>query len=157
LGFVNLVAELHAIAAALRHAGIRYAVCGGIAVTIHHATRTTKDIDLLVAEQDIPHILDVLRPLGYIFAALPLIFEAGTARERRIQRVSKIEGGHHLCVDLIIADALFAGLLDDIVEVELPEGPLVVVSRAGLTTMKRLAGRPQDLADLELLLQDDND
>jgi len=152
---VNLVAELHAIAAALRDAGIRYAVCGGIAVTVHGATRTTKDIDLLVTEQDIPRILEVLRPLGYVFAALPLTIEAGTARERRIQRVSKIQGGQHLCLDLIIADASFAGLLDDTVEVELPDGPLVVVSRAGLATMKRLAGRPQDLIDLQLLESDD--
>lgn len=152
---MNLVTELHAIAAALRNAGIRYAVCGGIAVTIHSTPRTTKDIDLLIAEQDIPRILDLLRPLGYMFVALPLTFESGTPRERRIQRVSKIEGGHHLCVDLIIAGASFAGLLDDTVEVELPEGPLVVISRAGLTMMKRMAGRPQDLTDLELLEGED--
>jgi hypothetical protein len=100
-------------------------------------------------------ILEALRPLGYVFVALPLHFEAGTPRERRIQRVSKIEGGHHLCVDLIIADASFAGLLEDTVDVELSEGPLVVVSRAGLTKMKRLASRPQDLVDLELLEDED--
>jgi hypothetical protein len=100
-------------------------------------------------------ILEALRPLGYVFVALPLHFEAGTPRERRIQRVSKIEGGHHLCVDLIIADASFAGLLEDTVDVELSEGPLVVVSRAGLTKMKRLASRPQDVVDLELLEDED--
>ncbi len=32
-----------------------------------------------------------------------------------------------------------------------------VVSRAGLTTMKRLAGRPQDLADLAALGEDGED
>lgn len=51
---MDLVAELHAIAAAIGGAGLRYAIVGGLAVTIHGAVRTTKDIDLLVVEQDIP-------------------------------------------------------------------------------------------------------
>ena len=38
LRHVNLVDELHAIAGVLRGLGIPYAVCGGIAVTIHGAT-----------------------------------------------------------------------------------------------------------------------
>ena len=51
---VNLVDELHAVTGVLRDAGIRHAVCGGLAVTLHGATRMTKDIDLLVAASDIP-------------------------------------------------------------------------------------------------------
>lgn len=78
-----------------------------------------------------------------------MTFESGTERECRVQRVSKLDADQHLCIDLTIAEAALAGLLDDTVEVELPEGPLVVVSLAGLMKMKRLIGRPQDLADLE--------
>lgn len=148
---MNLVDELHTITGALRDSGVRYAVCGGLAVTMHGAARTTKDIDLLVAERDLPRALELLRPLGYVFAALPLIFEAGTPRERRVQRVSKIADGEHLCVDLLVAEAVFAGLLDDTIEVQLPTGPLTVVSRAALIKMKQLAGRKQDLADLAKL------
>jgi hypothetical protein len=148
---VNLVDELYAITGVLRDAGVRYAVCGGLAVTMHGAARTTKDIDLLIAEQDIPRILELLRPLGYVFVALPLTFEADTPRERRVQRVSKVADGDHLCVDLLVAQNVFAGLLDDTIEVQLPAGSLTVVSRAALTQMKRLAGRKQDLADLEKL------
>ena len=154
---VNLVDELHAIAAALRSGGIGYAVCGGLAVTIYGATRTTKDIDLLVAAPDVARVLELLRPLGYVFAALPMTFDAGTPSERKVQRVSKLEGEHLLSVDLLIAEAAFAGMLDDTAEIELPEGTLVVVSRASLTTMKRLAGRPQDIADLERLETPDAD
>lgn len=148
---MNLVDELHAIAAALRAGGIRYAVCGGLAVTIHGATRTTKDIDLLIDEAALARALELVRPLGYTFAALPMSFEAGTPRERHVQRVSKIVEGRTLSVDFLLARAAFEGLLDDSREVVLPEGTLVVISRAGLETMKRLAGRPQDLADLERL------
>jgi hypothetical protein len=148
---MNLVDELHAITGVLRSAGIRHAVCGGLAVTLHGATRMTKDIDLLVDRTDVAQTLELLRPLGYVFAALPLTFEAGTARERHVQRVSKIEDGEHLCVDLLVADAVFAGLLDDTLEVRTPSGTLTVISRAGLIRMKQLAGRPQDVADLASL------
>lgn len=154
---MNLVDELRAVTAALRDAGIRHAVYGGLAVTLHGATRMTKDIDVLVEPQDVSRVLELLRPLGYVFAALPLTFESGTPRERHVQRVSKIDAGEHLCVDLIVADGVFAGLLDDTVEMRLAHGPMTVVSRAGLTKMKRLAGRPQDLADLAKLAGEDDD
>jgi hypothetical protein len=151
---VNLVDELHTIARTLHEAGIQYAVCGGLAVTIHGATRTTKDIDLLVAASEVPRILELVRRHGYLFAALPMTFEGGTPRERHVQRVSKIEGTEHLILDLIVADASLAGLLEGREEIALPEGPLAVVSRPTLLTMKRLAGRPQDLADLAALERD---
>lgn len=148
---MNLVDELYAITAALTAAGIRYAVCGGVAVTLYGATRSTKDIDLLILPEDVQRTLEVVRPLGYAFAALPMTFDAGTERERHVQRVSKIEGSEHLLLDLLVADAAFEGALDDRVEVQLPSGPMAVVSRAMLVRMKRLAGRAQDLADLEKL------
>lgn len=148
---MNLVDELHAIAAALAAAGVRYAVCGGIAVTAHGATRATKDIDILLPPDDLPRALEAVRPLGYVFAAILMTFDEGTARERHVQRVSKVVGHEHLLIDFLLADAAFAGALDDRIEVALPEGPLSLVSRATLVRMKRLAGRAQDLADLEKL------
>jgi hypothetical protein len=148
---MNLVDELYTITAALTAAGIRYAVCGGVAVTLYGATRSTKDIDLLILPGDVHRTLEVVRPLGYTFAALPMTFDAGTERERHVQRVSKIEGSEHLLLDLLLADAAFEGALDDRVEVQLPSGPMAVVSRSVLVWMKRLAGRAQDLADLEKL------
>jgi len=148
---MNLVNELYSVAAALTAAGVRYAVCGGVAVTLYGATRSTKDIDLLVLPADVPRALDAVRPLGYVFPAIPMTFDAGTERERHVQRVSKIEGNEHLLLDLMLATAAFEGALDDRVEVQLPTGPLVVVSRTMLIRMKRLAGRNQDLADLEKL------
>lgn len=148
---MNLVSELHTVAAALVRAGIRHAICGGVAVTIHGATRSTKDIDILIAPADVEKALDVVRAIGYRFAALPLVFDEGTARERHVQRVSKIEGGEHLVLDFLLEQNAFAGLLANPVEVVLPEGSLWVVPREVLLAMKRMAGRHQDLADLEKL------
>ncbi len=151
LSVMNLVDELQAIAAALTAAEIPYAVCGGIAVTVHGATRSTKDLDILVLPSDVARVLEVVRPLGYVFAALPMIFEEGTPRERHVQRVTKIVGKDHLLLDLLAAAGALAGTLEDRLEVRLEEGPLMVVSRETLIRMKRLAGRAQDLADLERL------
>jgi len=148
---MNLVDELYAIARTLKQAGIPYAVCGGVAVTMHGATRTTKDIDLLVPPEHVAAALEALRPLGYLFVALPMTFEARTPRERHVQRVTKVEGRQHLVVDLIEERGPFEGMLADRLAVELPEAEVQLVSRATLEKMKQLAGRPQDLADLAKL------
>ncbi len=148
---MNLVDELHAVAAALTAAGIRYAICGGIAVTIHGAIRSTKDIDVLIDPADVSRVLDVVRPLGYIFAALPMTFDEGSAAERHVQRVSKIVDRQHMLLDLLLADGVLATAMDDRIDVVLEAGPLSVVSLVTLKRMKQLAGRAQDLADLEKL------
>src|SRR5213079_210342 len=99
---VNIVDELHAVAAALRAAGVTYAVCGGIAVTAYGATRTTKDIDIVIARDSVGPTLAAVAPLGYTIPAGPMVFGAGTAHERHVQRVNKIVGSEHLVLDLLI-------------------------------------------------------
>lgn len=148
---MNLVDELHAIAAALRAAGVPYAVCGGIAVTAHGVTRSTKDIDIAIAREHLPAALAAVAPLGYTIPAGPMTFGAGTAQERHVQRVNKIVGSQHLVLDLLIAEAAYAGVLDDRIDVDLPAGTITFVSRETLLRMKRLAGRAIDLADIEKL------
>lgn len=148
---MNLIDELHAVASALHGAGIDYAVCGGIAVTIHGAVRTTKDIDILISQGDVSRVMDAVRPLGYAFAALPQTFDQGTDRERRLQRVTKVDGADHLILDLLISEAGYAGFLERRIDITLADGPLSVVSLDALLEMKRLAGRAQDLADIENL------
>jgi hypothetical protein len=148
---VNLVDELHAISTALVQSGVRHAVCGGVAVTVHGATRSTKDIDILIAPEDLGRAMDVVRPLGYAFAAFPMVFDEGTDRERKVQRVSKLLDGEHLVLDFLLAEASLRGFLEGCLKLELPQGPLLVVSREVLIRMKRQAGRAQDLADLEKL------
>lgn len=57
---MNIVDELHAIAAALHSAKIPYAVCGGIAVTAYGATRSTKDIDMAIAREHLAAALETV-------------------------------------------------------------------------------------------------
>jgi hypothetical protein len=63
--------RLRRVTAALDEAGIRYAVVGGNAVALWvakadpSATRTTKDVDLLVAQEDTERITDAMTSLGF--------------------------------------------------------------------------------------------
>jgi hypothetical protein len=153
---VNLVVELHAIAAAMRGAGVPFAVCGGIAVTGHGVARSTKDIDIAIAREHLSAALAAVAPLGYTIPAGPMTFGAGTAQERHVQGVNKIVGSQHLVLDLLITEAAYAGVLDDRIDVPLPAGTITFVSRETLLRMKRLAGRPIDVADIEKLEGDDD-
>ena len=148
---MKLVDELHAIAAALRSAGVRYAVCGGMAVNAHGAPRTTKDIDIVVAPEDFERVLEAVGPLGYKDRAEPRVFDAGTKRERVEHRVSKTDGPDCVTLDILLANAVLARALDDRLEMQLPQGPVTVVSRATLIRMKHISGRVQDLIDLSNL------
>jgi hypothetical protein len=148
---VNIVDELHAVTAALRASGILYAVCGGIAVTAYGVTRTTKDIDIAIARADVARALAAVAPLGYTIPAGPVTSGAGTPQERHVQHVNKIDGAQHLVLDVLIAEAAYAGVLDDRVDVDLPTGTITFVSRETLLRMKRRAGRAIDLADIEKL------
>ena len=147
---MNLVDELFAIARALDGAGIEYAVCGGIAVGLHGWVRTTKDIDLLIRPEDVARVLEAVHPLGFTMPALPMTFGAGTDAERHVQRVTKLDRDP-LTLDLLLADAAYEGLLEGRIAVTQPEGTIQLVSRDALLKMKRMAGRLQDLADIEHL------
>lgn len=148
---MNLVDELYAITRALEGAALAYAVCGGVAVTVYGVTRSTKDIDLLIDPATTHRVVEALRPLGYAFRALPQRFDEGTPNERRVERLTKVEGDDHLVVDLLQASHALAGMLDDAQAFDLPQGRIQVVAKANLIAMKRLSGRSQDLADIEAL------
>ncbi len=62
---LNLEAELEALADALNADGVDFAICGGIAVTIHGAPRFTKDIDLLVPPEAVGRVKEVAARLGF--------------------------------------------------------------------------------------------
>jgi len=150
---IDLVAELLALSDALERSGVRFAICGGLAVAIHGHVRATKDIDLLVHDADLQSALTTVAGLGFVLRAQPMTFGAGTEAERHVQRVSKRVDKELVTVDLICAEPAFVRVLDERERFERDGREISVVSRAGLIFMKRLAGRAQDLADIEALDQ----
>lgn len=132
--------------------GVDYALCGAIALAVHGKPRATTDIDVLVPQEHVDGALTALSAIGYDLRAAPMRFASGI----EVHRVSRVEGKELMTIDVLrvtpaVEDA-WRGR-----EAHSWDGRTVtVVSRAGLTAMKRLANRAQDRADLEALGEDDD-
>jgi hypothetical protein len=86
--------------------------------------------------------------------ALTLAFDAAGIKERavEIRRVSKIDDeGELLSLDLLLVTPQVWDVWDSRISMALAGNRYSIVSRDGLIKMKTLAGRSQDLADLERL------
>lgn len=147
----NLIDQLQEILAVFEAKEIEYALCGGIAVNIYGHPRTTRDIDFLVLGKDVERIYQALEDIGFVFRAGPMPFGVGSKNYREIYRISKPEGTTLLMVDLLIVTPVFEDVWQGKQRYEWRGQSLFVVSLEGLTKMKLLGGRYQDLADLENL------
>lgn len=154
---LDLKQELEGLVAALAAGSVPFAICGGIAVTIHGAPRLTDDLDLLVLAADVPAAKRVAATVGFDVPAAPMIFGRGTPTERTVHRVSKLDDGELLTLDLIVATGHLDEVWRDRILVEWEGRKVPVVSRSGLLTMKRIAGRPKDLLDIAALDAGDSD
>lgn len=144
----TLLDDFKAITSALNNAGIEYAVCGGWAMAIHGFPRGTIDIDLLIREVDLHHVIQIARDNGFDIEGLPLHFDI------EIRRISKIdpESGELVTLDLLlVSDDDQRDFWTDRVKIRWDHGETAVVSRESLIAMKQVAGRKQDLADIEKL------
>jgi predicted nucleotidyltransferase len=144
---VTLLEQLRAILAALDHAGIEYALVGGLAVAVWGAPRATQDIDLLVRPESVDAIVTAIEPLGFRFRALPMTFSDGM----QLQRVSKIEHGALLTVDLLLVDTNLEPIWESRRQLDVEGTPIWVISREALIQMKIAAGRTRDVQDVERL------
>jgi len=95
----DLYDELTAVIAALDSAGVDYAVCGGLAMSIWAFPRATEDIDLLIEESSLLIVEEIGASLGYTIKARPMNFGAIAIRQ-----ISKIDpdGGDVLMLDLLL-------------------------------------------------------
>ena len=146
---VDLYEELRSIAGALDAAGVRYALVGGVAVSIYATPRATEDIDVLVSSDDIEPAIAALSPLGFRAPGPPFAVAGGRLR---IARVLKVDGADLLPVDLLApVDPALMPLLADRVVHDVGGRPVAVVGLASLRVLKRLRRSPQDMADLDAL------
>lgn len=147
---LDIIAELEGLVDALAAARIDYALCGGLALGILGHPRMTKDIDLLVRSEDVQRALQVATKRGFDVPARPMVFKAGQPDEHRMHRLSKLDPDSNalLPVDFLVVMPVFETVWAGRVELPRRDGTIWVVSREGLATMKRLAGRPQDLVDI---------
>jgi len=140
----SILANAKLVLLALNRTGVRYALCGGLAMAVHATPRATKDIDILIAsEDDLAAIDAALTHEGWISTSNPIDFPDGFRLHRRIRFVD----GRSLILDLLIAppgDDLLAGRFLG----HFDGCAAWVIGRDALIRMKRSAGRPRDLADI---------
>lgn len=156
-GGMDLRDELLGLVDCLTAKGLDYAVCGGIALAIHGYPRFTKDIDVLVRREQLEQVLAAIAPLGFDLDSGNLPFDSGTPNAREVRRITKVEGGEVLALDLLLVSPVLEPAWRSRGTFEWQERRLQVVSREGLAEMKRLAGREQDLLDATKLESTDDE
>lgn len=150
---LDLIDEFEKVVRASETEGIDYAVCGGLAMTIHGHVRATVDIDLLIDAVDLTRALTITRACGFDIPARKMVFGLRTGTPREVQRISKLDPDTNelLSVALLVVGPGHEEVWQSRTTMPWKDTTIRVVSRDGLATMKRIAGRPQDLADLAKL------
>jgi predicted nucleotidyltransferase len=147
---------------ALNDAGVRYVVVGGLAVVLHGHARLTVDVDLVVDldEDQARKAIDALTRMGLRPRAPvnpsdfadPSIRESWI-RDRGMQVFSLFDPANPMrVVDLFVEHPVpFRELWSRSEAFELQQTTVRVASIPDLIHLKRMAGRPLDLADIEQL------
>lgn len=148
---MNLYDELLSLVDALSSARVEYAICGGLALAIHGHPRMTTDIDLLVREEDLLKITEIVKTCGFTLPSGRIPFHLGQPDEMILHRLGKVTGRRVLMLDLMVVPPFLEDVWAGRQPIVWQGRTLRIVSREGLATMKRRAGRPQDLADLDAL------
>ena len=148
---MNLTDEFTALITGLQVAKIDFAVCGGWAMALHGFPRLTRDIDFLVQPEDVPRILDIAKKCGYDEEVETLSLGPREDRTCEIRRINKFQGEDHVMLDFVLVLPRLQDVWAGRISYAWQGLTVPVVSAAGLAKMKRLAGRPQDLVDIETL------
>ena len=148
-----LIEELKLLLSSFNEHGIEFALCGGLAVAAHGLVRATQDIDFLIREESLEAAYKAAAEVGYDIRGLDISFKERTVE---IRRVSKVVGEEVISLDLLLVTPHVEDVWQTRELIEFMGESLVVVSREGLVKMKRQAGRPQDLADIERLENEAN-
>ena len=145
----------------LADSGLEFVIVGGVAARLHGSTRLTHDIDVIprIEREAWARVVDMLWDAG----AQPRIPEPrervrdvdavrGWVRDKRMLALSFRSPDGSAEVDLLVGEtSRFAGLRERAIHVELDGREYYVASLDDLIAMKRDAGRPQDLLDIEIL------
>lgn len=147
---IDLFDEFKNLIAALEQAHLEYAVCGGLALTIHGLPRATIDMDFLILAESLDSVTAVAREHGYRLKAMPMTFAGGAVKIHRVSKVDQ-ESGDLLMLDLLLVSPQTQDVWETREKVEWESGFIQVVSRAGLIALKSLRGSGQDLVDIQNL------
>ncbi|HEX9135970.1 MAG TPA: nucleotidyl transferase AbiEii/AbiGii toxin family protein [Nitrospirota bacterium] len=146
----------------LQKNNIRYAVAGGVALVLHGVVRFTADLDLIVdlGPGNLSRFVRALTELGYrprnpVNAGefLDPATREKWKREKGMEVFSFVDPSQPMTmVDVFIEEKIpFREVMQETVHMEAGGITIPVVSLRHLKMLKKAAGRPQDLADIEAI------
>lgn len=156
------VSLLEPLFEALNRADVRYVVVGGVATVLHGFARLTADVDLVVdldpneARKAIDTLVGLgLRPRPPVDPAAfaDAVVRESWVRDKGMRVFSMWDPKQPMReVDLFVEHPIeFAGLFGRAETVALDTTTVRVAAIPDLIALKRLANRPQDVADIEAL------
>jgi hypothetical protein len=140
----------------LTEGGVDFVVIGGVAVILQASPRFTKDLDICYApeQENLDRLGTVLAGLGAKLRAaeedLPFVPDGRTLRQTQILTLTTADGGIDLLVDPDGSPG-YGALRRRASEIDIDGIVVRVASIEDLIAMKRAAGRPQDVVDVESL------
>jgi hypothetical protein len=146
----------------LQESDVRYAVAGGVALVLHGVVRLTADLDLIVDldRENLKRFIQAMKKLGY-GPRVPARAEdfadpatrAAWKREKNMEVFSFINQSKPMAlIDVFIDEKIpFEAINRDMVRVKAKGITIPVVSISHLKMLKKAAGRPQDIADIEAI------
>ncbi|MCA1827557.1 MAG: hypothetical protein ABR567_05585 [Myxococcales bacterium] len=157
-----MVGAIETVLAALNAARVRYLIAGGVAVVLHGHLRATADLDLIVqlTPENALEAVRALEGLGFHpIAPVPAAsFADAAVRRDWVEEKGMTVFGlwsdrfPGLEVDLFASEPLdFDAAYARAARVQLSSTFATVVSLGDLVALKKAAGRPVDLADIEAL------
>ena len=158
-----MVGEIEQLLTELSTSGVRYVVVGGVAVVLHGYLRATADLDLVIG-MDQPNIEAALRAfdrLGFQPRAPVPLQSLADANERKrwideknLQVFSLWHSNKPgFEIDIFVEPPLpFDDLYDHATRTKIGTTDVPIAAIDDLIAMKRAAGRPRDVEDIEALL-----
>lgn len=152
----RLQSVLDRLAADLDVLGCDWTLVGGMALAVRAEPRYTRDVDVVVAvadDREAERVILRLRHRGYRDKEEGVLEDKLTGRLWTMRLVAPGDEAEGTIVDLLFASSgIEREIVDAAERVELVKDLMVPVVRTGhLIAMKVLAGRPQDLGDIQLL------
>lgn len=149
---------------ALNKGKVEYLVVGGVAANLHGYVRFTGDLDLLILleEKNLAKMQKVMNQLGYAERLSISIMALKNKQqvkqwleEKNMKAFSFVPPNNNpLQIDIIIEGSLrFEKIRKNHITKKISGVSIPVISIEDLIKMKKKANRPQDLMDLEALIQ----
>jgi predicted nucleotidyltransferase len=152
--------DIQAILRELVEGGVEFLLIGGVAVGYHGHIRATKDVDVVPAsdQENLERLAEVLRRLEAQVEGREE-FDKGELPDPLDPSVLALGGNWILVTRLGRLDVmqwigdwpLWEKLSPAAIEDSVADLPIKIVSYDDLVRLKELAGRPEDLADLQRL------